>query len=30
LPGDTFRKLFDADSIDNAEAIKGAGLVANK
>jgi tripartite-type tricarboxylate transporter receptor subunit TctC len=30
LPGDTFRKLFEADSIDNAEAIKGAGLVANK
>jgi len=30
LPGDTFRKLFEADSIDNAEAIKGAGLAANK
>ena len=30
LPGDTFRKLFDADSIDNAEAIKRAGLAANK
>jgi hypothetical protein len=30
LPGDTFRKLFDADSIDNADAIKRAGLAANK
>jgi tripartite-type tricarboxylate transporter receptor subunit TctC len=30
LPGDTFRKLFEADSIDNAEAIKRAGLAANK
>jgi tripartite-type tricarboxylate transporter receptor subunit TctC len=30
LPGETFRKLFDADSIDNAEAIKRAGLAANK
>jgi tripartite-type tricarboxylate transporter receptor subunit TctC len=26
LPGDAFRKLFDADSIENAETIKGAGL----
>src|SRR5882724_12091282 len=30
LPGDAFRKLFDADSIDNADAIKRAGLAANK
>lgn len=30
LPGDVFRKLFAADSIDNAEAIKRAGLAANK
>jgi tripartite-type tricarboxylate transporter receptor subunit TctC len=26
LPGDAFRKLFDADSIANAEAIRSAGL----
>jgi tripartite-type tricarboxylate transporter receptor subunit TctC len=30
LPGDAFRKLFDADSIENAEAIRGAGLGASK
>ena len=30
LPGDAFRKLFDADSIENAEAIRGAGLAANR
>jgi tripartite-type tricarboxylate transporter receptor subunit TctC len=30
LPGDAFRKLFDADSIANAEAIRGAGLAANR
>jgi tripartite-type tricarboxylate transporter receptor subunit TctC len=30
LPGDTFRKLFDADSIANAEAIRDAGLAANR
>jgi tripartite-type tricarboxylate transporter receptor subunit TctC len=30
LPGDAFRKLFDADSIENADAIKRAGLAANK
>jgi tripartite-type tricarboxylate transporter receptor subunit TctC len=28
LPGDAFRKLFDADSIENAETIRGAGLAA--
>ena len=27
LPGDAFRKLFDADSIENAAAIRGAGGV---
>ena len=30
LPGDAFRKLFDADSMENAAAIKGAGLAASK
>jgi tripartite-type tricarboxylate transporter receptor subunit TctC len=30
LPGDAFRKLFDADSIENAETIRGAGLAASK
>jgi len=28
LPGDAFGKLFDADSIENAETIKGAGLAS--
>src|SRR6266542_4513215 len=28
LPGDAFRKLFDADSVENADAVKGAGLGA--
>jgi tripartite-type tricarboxylate transporter receptor subunit TctC len=30
LPGDAFRKLFDADSIENAETIRDAGLAASK
>jgi tripartite-type tricarboxylate transporter receptor subunit TctC len=30
LPGDAFRKLFDADSIENAAAIRGAGLATSK
>jgi tripartite-type tricarboxylate transporter receptor subunit TctC len=30
LPGDAFRKLFDADSIENAETIRDAGLAAGK
>jgi tripartite-type tricarboxylate transporter receptor subunit TctC len=30
LPGDAFRKLFDADSIANAEAIRDAGLAASR
>lgn len=30
LPGDAFRKLFDTDSIENAEAIRGAGLASSK
>jgi tripartite-type tricarboxylate transporter receptor subunit TctC len=30
LPGEAFRKLFDADSIENANAIRGAGLVTSK
>jgi tripartite-type tricarboxylate transporter receptor subunit TctC len=30
LPGDAFRKLFDADSIENANAIRGAGLATSK
>jgi tripartite-type tricarboxylate transporter receptor subunit TctC len=30
LPGDAFRRVFDADSIENAEAIRGAGLAANR
>jgi tripartite-type tricarboxylate transporter receptor subunit TctC len=30
LPGNAFRKLFDADSIANAEAIRDAGLAAGK
>jgi tripartite-type tricarboxylate transporter receptor subunit TctC len=30
LPGSEFRKMFDADSIQNAEAIRSAGLSANK
>jgi tripartite-type tricarboxylate transporter receptor subunit TctC len=30
LSGDAFRKLFDADSIANAEAIRDAGLAAGK
>jgi tripartite-type tricarboxylate transporter receptor subunit TctC len=30
LPGDAFRKLFDADSVDNAETIARAGLAAGK
>ena len=30
LPGDGFRKLFDADSVENADAIKRSGLAINK
>jgi tripartite-type tricarboxylate transporter receptor subunit TctC len=30
LPGDAFRKLFDADSVENAAAIAGAGLATRK
>jgi tripartite-type tricarboxylate transporter receptor subunit TctC len=30
LPGEAFRKLFEADSVDNAEAIKRSGLTASK
>src|SRR5262252_8835319 len=30
LPGDAFRRLFDADSIENAAAIAGAGLATRK
>jgi tripartite-type tricarboxylate transporter receptor subunit TctC len=30
LPGDAFRTLFEADSIDNAAAIRGAGLATSK
>jgi tripartite-type tricarboxylate transporter receptor subunit TctC len=30
LPGDAFRKLFDADSIENAAAINDAGLATHK
>jgi len=30
LPGEAFRKLFDADSIENADAIRRSGLAANK
>jgi len=30
LPGEAFRKLFDADSLDNAEAIRRAGLAASR
>src|SRR5262245_25025516 len=28
LPGDAFRKLFDADSVENADAVKRAGLAS--
>ena len=30
LPGVAFRKLFDADSIENAAAIRGAGFATSK
>jgi hypothetical protein len=30
LPGNAFRTLFEADSIDNAAAIRGAGLATSK
>jgi tripartite-type tricarboxylate transporter receptor subunit TctC len=30
LPGEAFRKLFDADSVENADAIKRAGMSTNK
>jgi tripartite-type tricarboxylate transporter receptor subunit TctC len=30
LPGEAFRKLFDADSIENADAIRRSGLATNK
>jgi tripartite-type tricarboxylate transporter receptor subunit TctC len=30
LPGEAFRKLFEADSIENAEAIRRSGLAANR
>ena len=30
LPGDAFRKLFDADSVENAEAVSRSGLAASK
>jgi hypothetical protein len=30
LPGEAFRKLFDADSVENAEAIRRSGLAANR
>jgi tripartite-type tricarboxylate transporter receptor subunit TctC len=30
MPGDAFRKMFDADSVRSADAIKGAGLAQNK
>ena len=30
LPGDAFRALFEADSIENAAAIRGAGLATSK
>ena len=30
LPGDAFRKLFDTDSVENADAIRRSGLAANK
>src|SRR5215475_626568 len=30
LPGEAFRKLFDADSVENADAIRRSGLAANK
>jgi tripartite-type tricarboxylate transporter receptor subunit TctC len=30
LPGDAFRTLFEADSIENAAAIRGAGLATSK
>jgi tripartite-type tricarboxylate transporter receptor subunit TctC len=30
LPGDAFRALFEADSMENAAAIRGAGLATNK
>jgi len=30
LPGEAFRKLFDADSVENAEAIRRSGLAASR
>jgi tripartite-type tricarboxylate transporter receptor subunit TctC len=30
LPGDAFRKLFDADSIENADAIRRSGLAGSR
>jgi len=30
LPAETFRKMFEADSVENADAIKRAGLAANR
>ena len=30
LPGDAFRKLFDADSVDNADAVSRSGLAASR
>jgi tripartite-type tricarboxylate transporter receptor subunit TctC len=30
LPGEAFRKLFDADSVENADAIRRSGLAANR
>src|SRR5262247_543528 len=30
LPGEAFRKLFDVDSVENADAIRRSGLAANK
>jgi tripartite-type tricarboxylate transporter receptor subunit TctC len=30
LPAETFRKLFEADSVENADAIKRTGLAANR
>jgi tripartite-type tricarboxylate transporter receptor subunit TctC len=30
LPGEAFRKLFDADSVENADAIRRSGLATNK
>jgi hypothetical protein len=30
LPAETFRKMFEADSVENADALKRTGLAANR